>query len=117
MWPFLFFEGAMLTLKVMLAAAMAIAMAVPSYGYFENGNDLYSACEYPDQSFCLGYILGAVDVNRWHVPIDQLMCIPPEVIGSQIKDVVHRYLMDNPETRQESAPTLIYKALVEAWPC
>lgn len=104
-------------MRAAIAGAMAILMASPSFGYFQSGNDLYSACEYPNQSFCLGYILGAVDVNSWHTPVDDNVCIPPSAIGNQIKDVVHAYLKAHPETRQESAPTLIYRALVDAWRC
>ena len=44
-------------------------------------------------------------------------CVPPHVENSQIKDVVIRYLRDNPTSRHESARGLMQQAMAEAFPC
>ena len=44
-------------------------------------------------------------------------CIPIGVQANQIKDVVCRYLADNPELAKRRASILAYSAIMLAWPC
>ena len=108
-----------------------------------DGNTIYRACETTNdevmQGFCFGYIFGAVEGMKWGalVGIAALstegnfdasksdvmssvalgFCIPPTVENGQVSDIVVNYLGDNPESRHESARTLINEALSAAFPC
>lgn len=44
-------------------------------------------------------------------------CLPPNSTRGQTKDVVVKYLQDNPKYRNGPASYLILKAIKEAWPC
>jgi hypothetical protein len=46
-----------------------------------------------------------------------MACVPDGVTGSQVNDVAMKYLAEHPQQRHFSAPSLIAKALSEAFPC
>jgi hypothetical protein len=97
---------------------------------FENGNDLFQRCNsslVSDQTFCMGYIVGAADL----VGLEQVsngpdntilwkfrsVCAPQGVTVQQIKDVVLKYMRDNPERRADSGASLVVQAISQAWVC
>ena len=87
--------------------------------------------------FCIGYLIGVVEGLRYgaSVPIfaaktgstvkevgdmaDNLLgfCPPQDAQYSQHLDIVVNYLTKHPESRHESARTLVVSALEEAFPC
>lgn len=44
-------------------------------------------------------------------------CLPTNSTRGQVKDVVVKYLQDNPKYRDAPASYLILKAIKQAWPC
>jgi hypothetical protein len=67
-----------------------------------------------DMDFCSGYILGTADALQ----ISHLTCRPhSDVATLQTVAVVRRYILDHPEQWHEHAATIVYAALVRAFPC
>ena len=60
----------------------------------------------------IGYVMGVSDSRN-----ETNVCQPTGLNSNQLRDVMHLWLKDNPVKRYESAPVLIQKALLEAWPC
>lgn len=129
-------------MRTILALALAMA-ASPATSQTISGNDVLSACEVADggikEGFCIGYIVGLWEGIHWGTFVafrsaggfeqggaaeangfaNMLLgsCAPKEVENSQIKDVLVRYLWENPTTRHESARGLMERAMAEAFPC
>jgi len=78
-------------------------------------NFLSEACESQDHSFgagvCYGIVTGVVQVSSAR------FCVPKGVIGSQLFDVVKKYLRDHPERRHLSAGVFVEEALQRTFPC
>jgi hypothetical protein len=119
-----------------------VLWASPVASQTSQGNDLLEACSMPDnlaaEGYCIGYVvgaiegmkLGAVSVLAFIAPeqsgvehLDRMsnialnFCIPADASNRQLVEVVVKYLRENPETRHETARTLIHSALVESFPC
>lgn len=129
-------------MRMILAWALAWA-ASPAFCQTITGNDVLSACEAKDagvqEGFCIGYIVGLWEGINWGTFVafrsvggfekggaaeanqfaSMLLgaCVPAEGENSQIKDVLIRYLRDNPTTRHESARSLMEQAMAQAFPC
>lgn len=65
------------------------------------------------EMFAMGYIVGATEVLRDYKDV----CIADGVTQGQLKDVVKKYLDENPESLHEAAYVLVYSALRKVWPC
>lgn len=82
---------------------------------FINGNKLLSECEseiMADMNFCLGYVSGAADANDFDDT-----CIPEGVTLGQIRDIVKRHLVKQPQYRHMSGSFNVSIALAVAFPC
>lgn len=125
-------------MKFVFALAWAL---VPGAASAENlsGNELLSVCEAKDDSaqlgYCLGYVQGAIEGMKWGISVplfasgeeaDQVdkagnailgFCLPTDVTLGQNRDVIVKFLTDNPAERHNSARTLIQDALKQAFPC
>jgi hypothetical protein len=86
--------------------------------------------------FCIGYVIGYSEGTPWGVAlaaanvrgemvpdVNNLIgnvtgsCVPADAPNSQLRDVVTKYLQENPASRHESARTLIWRAYAAAFPC
>ena len=107
---------ATVTILVVLFAGTASAWEA------ESGDELYDllASKSPYSRFVgEGYILGVIDtthsINRvWHLPVK--WTITPEVTKGQIYEAVKQYLEEHPEERNQTAYSLVDKALGGAFP-
>jgi hypothetical protein len=107
------------SMKRFLAFLLAVGptqafAAEDTVSYFKDGNALLSDCESNDAfsaGACLGYVTGAHDGLG-----PRLVLVPENATAGQIKDVVVKYLRDNPESRNLPAGVLVMLALVKAWP-
>ncbi|WP_395393928.1 Rap1a/Tai family immunity protein [Novosphingobium sp. BL-8A] len=113
-------------LACIAAATSAALVPIAADAGFYTGNDLYEICsvqkgekEYLERSYeCIAYITGAVDAfNTTREAAKLKSCIPAGVTISQLKDVTVSYLRDNPETRNNSASSLVLAATRKAWAC
>jgi hypothetical protein len=103
------------------ALTCGIAGAAETGSAFLNGNDLYAYCTASEnfkRGICLGYIEGLADSIGVMQSISAavVVCFPP-VSGGQARDVVVKYLQENPAHRHEAGATLVMEALHDAWPC
>ena len=110
--------------RLILALAMVV-MVSPAWGavVFKNGNKLLSDCNESlgshSEAFCIGYIMGVYDAIQSN---DGTLngftnCSGDFVVNGQIRDVVVKWLKDNPQHRHNGASGLISHALQEAFPC
>lgn len=113
-------------LKYLLAATLFLAPVSTQARerVADDGNELLKFCTDTDpdtfyQAMCLGYIRGAdATLLLWAGANEATpYCPPSNVTVGQLKDVVVSYLRRNPNIRHESAPLLILKAEIAAWPC
>jgi hypothetical protein len=107
----------------MIGLAMLMAFgtqAAPQYviGTMD-GEALYQACRADPAGLCLGYVAGVYDDIRSEDANsdDPRVCPSPKVTVEQIRDIVVRWLADNPAKRIYSGADLVEAALEQAWPC
>jgi hypothetical protein len=102
-----------------LAAALPLSAARSE---FTTGNSLWTLCNEAAGTWCVAYVEGVADVllpiwakggdfNGWRA------CIPKDAIGSQVTDVVIKFLREHPEWRHFTASSLVAQALAQAFPC
>lgn len=106
------------------AAVFAVTLLTsPSPGVtqalFYEGNFLHKKCQSVndvDVVVCLAYVTGVVDTLT--MTENRYVCVPPKsVTGGQLRDIVTKWLEDNPADRHLNASALVMLALTEAFPC
>jgi hypothetical protein len=117
--------------SALMAMALASAMGFASNAWavdvpgFHTGKDLYDDCltadqgSYP-QGSCYGYIAGVVDADQeMQIRGSRLLplCLSRAVTLQQAHDVVLKFLIQHPETRNLQAATIVWSALHNAFPC
>lgn len=100
-------------------------------GPLSTGNDYIRYCEADVGSVaflvCAYYTRGVVEGFTMRDEIgaegegalrtSRLICLPPQSVAGQWKDITLRYLEENPEKRHWLARELMLVALLEAFPC
>jgi Rap1a immunity proteins len=93
----------------------------------ESGQDLLDVCGLDEghahyweaQAFCFGYFHGGADFH--HAMIGQrqnpIVCPPPEVTVRDAVDQFVSYARAHPEYLGEEPMDLVFRAVIEAWPC
>ena len=114
--------------KLVTIAALAMLLGSPA-SYADElvassipGNKLFNYCEEEDGFFegvCVGYVLGIYDSLVLAGIGDPVLriCPPIGVSNEQNRDIVRKYLRDNPEKRHKGAHYLVAVALLSAFPC
>lgn len=77
------------------------------------GNKLTEICKTESgyqYGVCLGFINGVAALQKQ-------ACIPEGVKFGQLKDVVLKYISENPEHRHKPATAIITSALAQVWVC
>lgn len=87
-----------------------------------SGNELLNACKDKNLSpFCLGYTMAAVDAISLAQAAGKMsmapVCTPSNATSGQVRDVVEKYIYQNPESRHMSAVVLVVLAIRDSWPC
>lgn len=106
-----------------LSVALAGAVWIPDRAMaanFYSGNQLLDYCTRPDitpEHFCLGFIAGISDAITAYTASEVPTCIPDSATPTQIKDIVVRFLQNEPTNRDRPAVSLILIALAVAFPC
>ena len=77
------------------------------------GSQLFDDCQ-RDESFCLGYVMGAAASFPGQ---GSSFCLTAEVKGNQLKDMVTIWLGEHPELQHKTASFLVLQALKEKFPC
>ncbi len=94
---------------------------------FLSGNDLHRLLQGSNmqQAQANSFVIGVYDTIRVahdadaRAKRDKMLCVSERsgIVSGQVIDVVRKYLRDNPENRNESAASLVWVALNQAWPC
>ncbi|WP_298966224.1 Rap1a/Tai family immunity protein [uncultured Roseibium sp.] len=114
---------------------MAVLWPTITFPQSFTGNDLLRSCREDPESFCLGYVAGVTEgvkvgalggtvaamiefqTGLADAKKAQGFCLPAGVTYSQLRDVVVKYLIANPEIRHNLAAPYSVTALGEAFPC
>ena len=102
--------------SVFLALLVAAVPAAASAARLD-GNTLLARCSTQDVKSCSVYLDGFADALRESPGDSRPACIPDNVNGLQLRDVVIQLLRNEPQNRQQSAARLIIRAYAKAWPC
>lgn len=104
--------------KAFLPFLLTMLFSLNAAGGFNTGNELKKDLDDPvyGAQYGFGYIVGVTDVllNIGYI------CLPSGESGvraGQIKDVVKKYLSENPEKLHMKAERLVYSALSVNWTC
>lgn len=101
-------------MRNMIIAAFVFAPAAVC-AEFLSGNDLLQRIESSDsvnRSIALGYVMGVHDALR-----SVTHCSPTTTTSGQVHDMVHVFLITNPQHRHASGDSIISHVLTARWPC
>jgi hypothetical protein len=76
--------------------------------------------EHLNASFCSGYVEGVVDTMTGFAALPgsaATYCFPANADNNQLVRIVAKYLNDNPARLNEPAGLLVFKSMVDAFPC
>src|ERR1700758_4438935 len=104
---------------------LAILCALPVHGKadveqgFLDGNKLLDLCKkdasITNQRVCAGYLMGVADVGQ------QLhkgtLCMPTGISVSDLRELVMKYVEENPEQQRYAAFSTILTIFLNAFPC
>jgi hypothetical protein len=107
-----------------LCATLAIVLSLSNAGSqakMRDGDQLLRQCTATigaHVNFCFGYIDAIVDLLVENNGIDGFnACISTELDDPELRNIVVKFLKDNPDLRHLGAPDLIARALAAAFPC
>jgi hypothetical protein len=109
------------TTSFFLTAFSALASSEDSNIY--TGNGLSAYCHSPDLNYvnyCHGFINGVVEgilAEGESGLSEEHICLPENVTRGQIKEIVLKYLKDNPEKLHRPSFILIFNATRKVFPC
>jgi len=101
------------SLLVLLAAGTAHAQRVSNV----KGTTLMKACTGPSPAQCDAYVDGFSDAITAGGKDHALACIPTASTGTELRDVLVKFLKDHPEDQHLKASTLASRAFAKAYPC
>jgi hypothetical protein len=118
-------KGEKMKRLLLLPVVLFLSVSVWGQGAFQNGEKMAKHCTVDQRSafedgVCMGYIISVVDTLAWTVALEALevpYCLPEGVAPEQLKEVVIKYLKENPERLKFASPPLIVAAFTEAYPC
>lgn len=109
-------------MKRLIGIFLVILVNYPVKAEFYTGNDLYKICGGTVETtpICSAYITGVTDAfifaSTKNVPNSP--CLPYDTVTiAQIRDIVVKYLSENPDQRHYTASSNILVALKRAFPC
>jgi hypothetical protein len=106
-------RGAVLVLAIVMAACAAQAQRVSNV----KGATLLQNCTGPSTLACDAYVDGFGDAIEAEGKASAVACIPPSVTGTELRDVLVKFLKDHPEHQHEKASKLAKQAFGKAYPC
>lgn len=92
-------------------------LLVPCFAHagFDTGNELFSKMNDESQArrmYALGFVLGVHDMLE-----GDLVCAGDNVTAGQLRDIVKKFLTENPSMRNRPAVILSGIAMAQAFPC
>jgi hypothetical protein len=101
------------SLLALLAAGTAHAQRVSNV----KGTTLMKACTGPSPAQCDAYVDGFSDAVTAGGKDHALACIPPAATGTELRDVLVKFLKDHPEDQHLKGGLLASWAFAKAYPC
>lgn len=101
--------------KLISGLTLCALTTVHANAAFFSGNDLYSRMTSEDDGkviMALGFVVGVHDSFE-----GEFICTGNNVTAGQLRDVVKKYLAENPAKRDTGAVVLTTVALGRAFPC
>ena len=92
---------------------LGIAPAKAQKSVWLNGNDFFTQCTSDNlsvQMMCSAYIAGVMDATN-------SICMPLTTTLKQTRDIVVKYLKENPQVRHHEAVRLVQNSLAPVFPC
>jgi hypothetical protein len=108
--------GALALGAVLAAATPAGAAAPSSAGIFVTGEDLWTSCTGPSQTFCAGYIAAVADIMG-SGKLALRACLPGSATLPELVGVIRGYLGEHPDKRAYTAYSVVSYALLQRFPC
>lgn len=121
-----------LLMAVALAGVLGSGAASAADARFD-GNELLGQCQqyirfmesevnfdYIDAGRCSGFVQGvgsSTSLYSEFIPSKLKFCTPDGATNSQLVRIVVKYLKDNPKTLNDDKTVLVWRALLEAYPC
>lgn len=103
-----------------LYASQVLAQSVPSTDlFFVDGNRIHEWCQSAPVMAQL-YAQGVIDGQNFMASVTKAspaFCLPPEVVISQVGDMVCREVSERPEIRHFYGALFVQAPLSRAWPC
>lgn len=103
-----------------ILTVLFVSSVLPGQAFARTGNELLADCETESSftdGYCLGYISGVTHSIIGDDDLSKLVCFPEGLTTNQTKDIVKKYLVDNPSKRHYLAIDLILASLFQAYPC
>jgi hypothetical protein len=100
-------------LIALLATSTAQAQRVSNV----KGTTLLKACTGANATACDAYVDGFSDAIVAGGKDHALACIPKSSTGTELRDVLVKFLKDHPEDQNLKATTLATRAFAKAYPC
>lgn len=97
------------------AVAAFVAMTTAANAAFMDGHELHNQCQ-NNPSGATGFIIGVSDAVEMMHP-EWRLCMPENVTGGQISDLVCNITRDHPEIRHLTANHITVGAISNAWGC
>ena len=106
-------------IKVVLVGVIVFASGVAQAQRVSrvDGSRLLSMCMSSAKAECDAYLSGVSDTITLQGRAHAEACIPTAVTGTQLREVVTKYISSNPQSRQQKAADLTMKAFAAAFPC
>ena len=88
-----------------------------------DGNKLHEWCGLDEQRWghgaCDGFLAGASGTFHYWMSLEErkFFCEPNGVTGGQLRDIVTKWLIENPAKRHLAGEVLVGEALIDAFPC
>jgi hypothetical protein len=112
--------------RAFLAALIALVVSGPALG--ADGNSLHEWCQGTatddykrglQYGACGAYIFGVIESSKGiKKGVGKIVFCPHKgVLAQQVRDIVKKWLEDNPEYRHLNAAHLVAAALANAFPC
>ncbi len=108
-------------LSAAFLAVLTVVQAGTAQAYFANGNTMLDYCRSAGGAAGVNaYVTGAHDAYlaaQEKGGSSLRICVPNGASASQVRDVFCAFLEKNPQSRHETAASLLWSAIGEAWPC
>jgi hypothetical protein len=104
-------------LAVSLVALLATGTAHAQRVSNVKGTTLMKACTASSVTACDAYVDGFADAISAGGKEHALACIPIAATGTELRDVLVKFLKDHPEDQHLKASSLATRAFAKAYPC